>query len=340
MRILTLLIAIIGISDIQGQVMLSAQQVERLEAGLLATPTDFGSRLRLLRYYSSTAMPSAQAIEYRRRHLLWLIRNHPEEEFLGTSMGLIFRKEDRLADPRGYLEAAGIWRKNISAKNVQAMTLVNSAEFFATEDREYAVTILNTGLKQFPGHQRLGNLKGSISALIVTGAGKVDQNGLFSSFTLNALQTEASIQSQRELGLQQDSNVLIGAASCIAQQYYEFQTQDNAAARELFALAEVYVARAHRLQPNNPQLQFAIANLYLSAANSTLASEEKVHLLEFGAVLLTLPQPRSILLAALAEAHFDNRQFDAAALNSKEVLAIAAEGEPISPAYSFDDSIH
>lgn len=328
MRTLSLIIAAAFLADLRAdaQPVTTSEQAEKLEASLQDKPGDQGARMRLLYYYHySTNLPAAKAIETRRRHILWLIRNQPDNNGLNAPMGIILAKGGRLADPDGYLEAAKLWREQAGKSNAKAAALTNAAEFFKINDRDAALKILEEATKRYPDHPGLGNFKGTLYAMTITGASTVDQYGRPTGFPKDPLQAAESLRARKELELVEDANVLIGAAASIAMQYYEFYRDNNAAAHELFKIGEACAARAFQKLPDNIQLQAAISNLYTAEANISPAMKDKARLLEKAVAMITNPVPRSTLLATLAEAHFNNRQYDAAALDSEEILKIVSE---------------
>ena len=341
MRTLTLIMAAAFIADRRAgaQAVTTPEQAEKLEANLQAKPDDQSARMRLLYYYYySTELPAAKAIESRRRHVFWLIRNQPDNNGLNAPMGIISAKGGRLADSDGYSEAAKLWREQAAKSDARAGTLSNAAGFFKLSDRDTALKILEAGTKRFPDHPGLGNLRGTIYAITITGASSFDQYGRPTGFSKDPLRAAESLRARKELESVEDANVLIGAAASIAAQYYEFHKDNDAAAHELLKIGESCVARAFQKLPENGQLQSAISNLYTAGANMTPAAKDKARLLEKGAGMLTNPVARSTLLATLAEAHFNNRQYDAAALDAEEILKIVSENSKSKQNYG--NAIH
>src|SRR5271166_273127 len=65
------------------------EQIDRMEKRLVAAPDDVQARVNLLRlYYSKPAGLSSEKIQdARRRHIVWLIENHPDMPELGQPFG-------------------------------------------------------------------------------------------------------------------------------------------------------------------------------------------------------------------------------------------------------------
>ena len=339
MRLFVVLAFAIVISSLQAQPLLP-EQVEKLEAGLLATPGDSAVRSRLLIYYFSLNLPAAQVIEPRRRHILYLIANQPDIPLLSNVTGRLRKSGDRLADAAGYAEASKLWLQQVSAADAKVSTIVSAAEFLMLEDRDQALKIINDGYRQFPGTPGIGFLKGTIGGLNLLSPSRFDQIGRGAGYSRDALKNEKSLQVQKEMESMEDPNVLSGLVTSIANQFYEFHREDEAAAGQLFLLAESYLARASAKLPGDSRVQTAVNSLYTIAAISKHQPADKVRLLEQAAAIVNLPQPRSTLLATLAEAHFSNQQFDAAVKDAEEALKTVPAAVAGRPSFSNGNVIH
>jgi len=102
-------------------------EVANLEVALRKHPDDRDTRRKLLEYYSVSR--GAQYAEGRRRHILWLVENHPESELLGQ---------------RGEIvpEARSLWLKAITGKSTSPETLVNAASYLMRTDNALAEELL------------------------------------------------------------------------------------------------------------------------------------------------------------------------------------------------------
>ena len=338
MRILFLIFAAI-VTAIQGahaQTSLRPEQAEQLETGLKTKPDDLMARLRLLSYCNAPDTPAVKAIESRRRHILWIIEKYPDHAILGNPVGIIREKNDRLADAEGYSMAAKLWRDQIGRSTAKAETFRNAGEFFKWSDPAAALKIIEDASKRYPQNVLLGGSKGSMYAYALTGASTVansERNTPAFAFTGNALSSEESRRLTKELEATGDVNVLVQFVSTFDLLYFPLHRQNAATAQALFKLAEDCMARANRIKPEDVPLQYATLNLYFRVANLAANAKEKARLLEKGAQFLTMPQARSRVLTSLAEAHFDNRQYDAAALDAEEALQIASENPKASSNY-------
>ena len=70
----------VGIGEI-----LSREQAQQLEQSLLSKPHNIVKRGELIRYYWQT-----REKQFRLKHVLWLIHNHPEAQVLQTMEGTVF----------------------------------------------------------------------------------------------------------------------------------------------------------------------------------------------------------------------------------------------------------
>src|SRR6478735_9851059 len=90
---------------------LSPEQVSKLEAVLVANPDNLSAHTTLLGYYAPDRSTSAVVRDARRKHILWIIKNHPETEIAGTA----FISIDLGLDPDGYNEAKELWLEQAKA---------------------------------------------------------------------------------------------------------------------------------------------------------------------------------------------------------------------------------
>ena len=136
---------------------LSGDAAAALERKLEQAPDDLETRTVLLGYYfRNHAGADNQAA--RRRHVLWLIRNHPEERVAG----LPYAEIDDYLDPDGFRAASSLWKEQADAHGTDVRVLVNASNFFGIRDASFAAQLLERAVKlepkngEWPG--RLGDL--------------------------------------------------------------------------------------------------------------------------------------------------------------------------------------
>ena len=124
---------------------LSKLNVKQLETGLKSLPYHFPTRARLLGFYSHkgvTVFGRTKTIEARRRHILWLIRNHPESAVAGLPEAIIDLTGDELADPEGYAQAKALWLDQAVRKRGNPAVRLNAAYFLILYDKAIAESLL------------------------------------------------------------------------------------------------------------------------------------------------------------------------------------------------------
>lgn len=135
---------LLTVSAFSQRVQISPAQAQQFEASLKANPNNRAARAALLDYYYLGGGNSlADAIESRRRHILWLIENTPEDELAGGPSATIDAAGYALADPQGFKLASIAWRAQIGKANVKPATLVNAAYFFKLNDKDLAISLLD-----------------------------------------------------------------------------------------------------------------------------------------------------------------------------------------------------
>ena len=117
---------------------LSAEQVSELETVLVANPDNLSAHTTLLGYYSPDRSTSAVVKDARRKHILWIIKNHPETEIAGTT----FISIDLGLDPDGYNEAKELWLEQAKAHPKDPAVLGHAAAFLLLHDQYDAEDLL------------------------------------------------------------------------------------------------------------------------------------------------------------------------------------------------------
>ncbi|MCZ6482852.1 MAG: peptidoglycan-binding protein, partial [Alphaproteobacteria bacterium] len=152
---------------------LSLADARILERKLARDPDALWVRAKLLGFYfhqAKRALGAGPTIEARRRHVLWLIRNHPETRLAGSSEATIDPIGHALADEEGYQEARALWLDQAKRKGDNKKLLLNAAKFLQLHDKELAAAM----------HVRAGNPLGLgyLYALGVLRVNMMNQNGI------------------------------------------------------------------------------------------------------------------------------------------------------------------
>lgn len=125
---------------------MNATQAAELETALEAKPDDLSSRTKLLGYYFGKGRGPGKALNNRRKHVLWVIRNHPGSELAA----LPYCDMDGVFDPEGYVEAKKLWLEQTEAHPQDPKVLGHAAAFFQISDTDLAEGFLKRAQKAEP----------------------------------------------------------------------------------------------------------------------------------------------------------------------------------------------
>ncbi len=128
----------------QGREM-SKANAEQLESALASLPYHFPTRDRLLSFYYHKGLAifgPAATIEARRRHVLWLIENHPEAPLAGLPEASIEPSGGDLADQEGYEQAKALWLQQAERNGANPAVRENAAKFLKRHDTALAESLL------------------------------------------------------------------------------------------------------------------------------------------------------------------------------------------------------
>lgn len=128
----------------QGRALTKAN-ARQLETALKTLPYDFPTRARLLGFYFHNGLDSlgpAATVKARRRHILWLIENHPESEVAGLPEAIIEPDGHQLADEEGYRRAKQLWLRQAEKQKDNPAVRRNAARFLQPDDKANAEDLL------------------------------------------------------------------------------------------------------------------------------------------------------------------------------------------------------
>ncbi len=126
---------------VQQGAALSKANARQLEAALKTLPYDLPTRARLLGYYFHNGLANfgrAATLEARRRHILWLVQNHPESPLAALPEAMIDPRDHDLADPQGYERAKALWLAQTEAHEGNGAVRQNAANFLMRHDQAIA----------------------------------------------------------------------------------------------------------------------------------------------------------------------------------------------------------
>ena len=160
---------------------LSPEQVTQLEDKLKINPENLSARTRLLGYYFSSSLnyigPEASQAA-RRRHIIWLIQNHPENPVNKLSETTIDSVGHNLADAEGYIQAKKLWLEQIELKKDNPYVLMNAAWFFKLNNKSVAIKCLKQAIQLAPRNNNITAQLGYTYGLTILGITMINNNGI------------------------------------------------------------------------------------------------------------------------------------------------------------------
>lgn len=137
---------------------LSEEAAKQLEQKLSKNPDDLSQRTKLLGYYELKSFESDKARKKRQRHILWIIKNNPDDQIAGLPSCHL----DPFIDGKVYNKARKLWLKQTETFKKNTSVLGNAANFFIIYDEDLAETFLKNAQNIEPNNpewsERLGHL--------------------------------------------------------------------------------------------------------------------------------------------------------------------------------------
>lgn len=154
---------------------LTPEQVDSLEKELEHNPHELAIRTRLLHYYFGSYAVRDQSVreqmvEAQTRHVLWLIRNRPQAEVLGSPEGTI----DSDCDPEGYSEGKRAWMERLQSEPANLTVLEHAANFFVYQDSDLAIKSLQQAQSLDEGNPKWSRELGQMYSLEIIGADSLE----------------------------------------------------------------------------------------------------------------------------------------------------------------------
>lgn len=118
---------------------LAPQAVQELEQRLKAQPDAIDIRATLVGYYFSSRFEIRDHSKNFRDHIHWLIKNRPEEPFIGSPYGQLI---SGVEGAEAYAEGKRLWLENVEKNPSNLVILEHAASYLFLEDRDLAETYL------------------------------------------------------------------------------------------------------------------------------------------------------------------------------------------------------
>jgi tetratricopeptide (TPR) repeat protein/thiol-disulfide isomerase/thioredoxin len=336
-------LALLG-SFLSAQPPRTEADAQALESRLESSPSDLTTRVFLLYYYSRTrpASVTAESVRpFRRKHILWMIENHPEHPTMGEMPGIIDKSGTPLADPEGWAEADLAW-KRITADAKRPEIWANAIAFYRTADPAFAIDLAERGLVAFPHNSAIEGAKGTVLAYRMMSIHEIDQYGRATSFDDNLAKSSDAAAARKELESTSEAALAGNAAMTLNDQQYSLMSrQRTKEAADLVAFVQHLNERAVELDPTNQRWKTQLASSFWTQSSAKPDPTEKIALLE-KAVLLADHNLSLYVLPALATAYFDAGNLDKAAETANDLLERAArdKDKPASSNGNYGGAVH
>jgi tetratricopeptide (TPR) repeat protein len=230
---------------------LSPADAQRLEAALQSNPHDRAARDALLEYYFLAKIDPAVAIPARRRHILWLIENTPDDELAGSPAATIDAAGHWLADPEGFRLASEAWRAQTARRDASAASLVHAAYFFKLSDKAFTIGLLERALALEPDSKEIAARLGDEYALAIMGVTMMNKNGYPMTADSKALRSPLAVRAHVVLETSQNPYLLAKAGYMLLWQGAILHYSGKLAL-DTAPLAKWALERAVSLAPSDP----------------------------------------------------------------------------------------
>ena len=138
---------------------LTAEEAEALEARLDRNPEDLQARSRLVVYYFTKSPVDPAARRTHSQHVLWLIRNAPQADVLGSAHSQI----QPIFDADSYNAGKDAWLSHIEREPTNVTFVGNAASFFwEFQDRQLVIETLQKTQSLDPDNSRWPTLLGHL----------------------------------------------------------------------------------------------------------------------------------------------------------------------------------
>lgn len=224
----------------------------QLETQLDANPQDLYARGKLLGYYYYQWMTVGEgpARAARRKHILWLVKNHPEHPLATAYEAAIEPKGTSLADPEAYQELRRLWMSHMEARPTDIQIAGNVGKYFQLTDRDLAERGFLRALEIDPRNGEYQWRLGFFYGIALLGVDALAFNGQPASIDPFAQDSPFTVKARKELATSSSPMMLAVAGNVIAR-YGTMLAPSERARIEHLDEAERLYRRAIQLDPNN-----------------------------------------------------------------------------------------
>ncbi len=298
---------------------LTPAEAESLEAQVKANPDDLQTRTKLLFYYGSHGATRATSDESDaiRRHVLWLIENHPEAHVLAMPAAFL--------DLFAKAQAERLWSKIAEQPGNSEAVLANAIYFYTKADRALAFRLVADARKAFPSNAVFARTEGMLVAFEILGVKSTDRYDMAIDFDARMAASPRALQLRAQLERTTDYSLLGGAANTfLAQQSALLMKGKREDAQAAIETARSYFERAMKAEPANREWRAGMRRVYQRLAGNERDAAAKLPYLEKAAAIGVTREEHFTILADLAQAHWDTGQAEQAETEARQLLDLAS----------------
>jgi hypothetical protein len=230
------------------------QQIDRLEKRVADGHSITSERIALVRLYFTQ-----RNIEGRRRHVLWLIENHPETVEL-MSPPFALDRYAQLPDSVGFEEAARHWREQSAKPDASIKAIGNAVRFFRFADTTQARSLLEAGLRAHPNDPSLLGWRGVFDAMAMGGEVMTAPGVFAGDHTIQRLPEAA--RARKEIESSSSPSIIGSAGEELVDRYFVFAEAPALSGDDPLDLAEKWLLRARELEPESAEWKRGLSRVY------------------------------------------------------------------------------
>ncbi len=303
-------------------------QLQNLEQSLTSKPDNPGARVQILQLLTVPTVIDGlsydRIIETRRRQVLWLIENHPEQRNVTLRAPQMIPPRGPWADPDGYAESARLWKERASRPGASTEVIANAAIYLKATDRAAARDILDAALELIrPTEPMLRRAIGMVDAAAMAGVTGPGDRGQF-AFDAALKNSAEAKRAAAEVESSDNAFLLGGAAQMLAANLIQNQNQLSLGEADAETIADRWLRRAVAIAPSAEEWKAQLAPLVRTEANRAEDPRERARLFS-EAIGFAPDRDKSTYLADLAKAEFEAGDDAAATRDARRAVEASAE---------------
>jgi hypothetical protein len=319
---------------------LTPEQASKLEETVASSPNDLQTRTQLLGYYFSGENrkgTTAEVIEMRRRHILWIIEHRPQSDAAALVSALIAPTHDPLADPTGYQRAHELWVQAVELHREDPKVLYNAAWFFHVYDKQRSEQIVLEGMQLEPENPEWKFLLGTVYVFGILGVNQIESPGEASGFDLEEQKGSFAKYALDKVQNSRDPNFLALTGSMLSHAVMMARVgsggnQDSKL--DVIGMGESLLKRAAEMEPE--KYGFALGRSYETKAMMTRDPQARKELMQkafsFEEPMLKKAGPlNGMYVSMVCETAIAAEEFDKAETCARQLLSIGGSDSTFGP---------